>query len=432
MKRPVLCATDFSASAIRMSDAAAGLAAKLGVPLVLVHVRETYHAAEPDFAETLRVAARDRLRQEAGHLRERGIEVDERLLDGSPHEAILALCDELPVRLIMMASREDRVRPARWFFGGVVKNVIVGAKVPTLVVRDAAVIEEWLAGREPLRVFVAVNLSSFSDIPLLWVKQLAAIAPCDITVAYLNWIPDEVLRLGLAHVSLFEGSRELQAMLEHELRDRSREILGELPFRIRVEPRQGCINLPLIEMAQRVEADLFVVGTRLRTGFSRIFEEAVSVDILHKAPMGVAVVPLLETVVTVPTPVLERVLVPTDFTDEANFAIRYACSIVAPGGTVQLLHITHHLGVGEHEARERLKILIPPEAEQRGIVFERIVWSDLVIANGILQAATRLRSDVICVGARSRSGLTKPALGSTLRSLLNTSLIPVLLARKPI
>ena len=153
MTRPILCATDFSDSAIRMSDSAAGIAAKLNVPLVLAHVHQIVHAAEESLSSSLRMAARARLHAEATRLRTTGLIVEERLLDGPPHEAILGLCEKLDVRLIVMAAREDQERSARWSFGGFVKNVITGAKVASLVVRDPLAIEDWLAGNAPQRLF---------------------------------------------------------------------------------------------------------------------------------------------------------------------------------------------------------------------------------------------------------------------------------------
>lgn len=419
MSLPILCTTDFSPTSSRTVDAAAAVAIKLGTTLRLVHVSEDAQV------ET----AGEKLAAEAARLRKSGASVDEHLLAGAPHEAILEFSEKNPVRLIVMAARKNRERAVRWSFGGLVKRVITRSPVPTLVVRDPAVLEEWLEGSRALRVFVAVNLASFTDIPLLWVKEFAKIGPCEITVAYLNWIPDEVFRLGLPHISLFEGSRELQALLEKELTERCREILGDLPIATRVEPREGRVNLPLIEMARTEDADLFVVGTRLRNGFSRIFDEAVSVDILHQAPMGVAVVPLLESAVTPTTPVLDRVLVPVDFSDATSVAIRYASTIVVTGGTVHLLHVTHRHGMPEHAALDRLRSLVPEEATARGIHFETSVWSDPVPAHGIRQVAARLRSDVICIGTRGRSALAKSLLPSTAREILEKSDIPVLLVR---
>jgi nucleotide-binding universal stress UspA family protein len=415
-----------------MCDAAAAIAAKSNVTLVLVHACEAFFAVGETLSHSLHIAARDRLTAEAERLRQKGVTVEEQLLEGPANEAILELCERLPVSLVVMASQKKRELPARWFFGGKVEQVIRNSKVPTLIVRDPEVIENWLLGKKPLRVFVAVNLSSITEIPLLWVKQLAQISPCEITVAYLNWIPDEAIRLGLSHVPLFEESRELQAMIEHELRERCSEILCDLPVRIRVEPRWDRADLPLIDMAEIEKADLFVVGSRLRSGFSRIFGESVSVSILHNAPMGVVVVPLLETAVQTPLPVLDRVLVATDFTDAANLAIRYACTIVSPGGTIHLVHVRHRFGLSEEEATDQLRSLIPREAKERGIHFETAVWNDNVPANGITTLAARLRSDVICIGSKGCSGIVKNLLGSTAQAVLANSTIPVLLTRKPV
>ncbi len=51
---------------------------------------------------------------------------------------------------------------------------------------------------------------------------------------------------------------------------------------------------------------------------------------------------------------------------------------------------------------------------------------------GDRQVAARLRSDVICIGTRSRSALAKSLLPSTTRELLEGSDIPVFLVRTPL
>ncbi len=414
-----------------MGDAAAAIAKKTGETLVLTHVCGVSFAGGGAVPESLRMAAGSRLREEAERLRQTGVTVEEQLLEGSAEEAILALCDRLPVRLIVVASQRKREVPARWFFGGLIEQLTGSAQVPTLVVRDAGMIENWLSGKEPLRIFVAISLGSLTEIPLFWVKGLAEIAPCEITVGYLHWISDEVLRLGLSEAPLFEESPQLGVMLEHELRERAAGILGDLPLKILVRSRWGRAGLPLIDMAEMAEADLFVVGTRLRSGFSRIFGESVSTEILRHAPMGVAVIPLLSTVVDVPLPVPHRILVPTDFSGAANVAIRYACAISPEGGTVHLVHVLHRFGGPAEEFLERLVSLIPPESAGRGVHFETVVWRDDLPAQGILTLAARFRSDVICIGTHGSSGLVAKLLGSTAQEVLANSTIPVFLTRQP-
>jgi len=434
VKKKILCATDFSVPSILMSDAAAAIALKLGTQLILVHVLEPSAVAGDVLSESLEAAAKARLHTEAARLRMSGCEVEEVLLEGSTYEAITDFAERLPAGLVVMASHQKRELPKRWFFGGVVERVVKTSSVPTLILRDATRLNDWISGSKPLRIFVAADLSSSLDAPLLWAKDLTRIGPCEITVAYLNWIPDETIRLGLAATSsMFEGSYQLQTLLEKELRDKATRLVGDLPVQIKVEPRWGRADLPLIGMAELAHTDLFVVGNRRKTGglFS-LFGESVSLGVLHEAPMSVAVVPLVESVVDAPLPVFKRVLVPTDFSDLANHAIPYACSIVSPGGTVYVAHVASKNTLSVSDTSLQLDALVPSYAAERGIHFETILWHGESEPESIGQLAVRLGADVICIGSHGRSGISRAVLGSVAQEVLANSRCPVLVVRKPI
>ncbi len=433
MTRPFVCATDFSDAAALSANAAAALAARFGEPLVLAHVFESPGAVEESLVEPLRTAARKRLGAEAERLRQRGATVEEELLEGSPYEAIAGLAEKAAARLVVMASHRKRSLPARWFFGGVAERIVKTATVPCLVLRDPGFVEEWLSGQRPLRLFVGADLSAFMDAPLLWVKELAAIGPCEITVAYLNWVPDEASRLGLADrpASLLESSHQVQSILENELRNKVTRLLGELPVTIRVEPRWGRADLPLIDMAELSKTDLFVVGTRTKGIFARLFDESVSIGVLHHAPMAVATIPSsLPTPETAPPPSFDRVLVATDFSDTANHAIAYACSLTAPGGTLCLGHVAEPLGLDEAEAQRQLTALIPPHAAERGIRCETAVWHGRSAAEDIVHLTEHFEADAICIGSNGRSGVARALLGSVAQAVLSNSKRPVLVVRK--
>ena len=61
MNGPILCATNFSDPAIGMCDAAAAIAAKLNVTLVLVHACDAFLAGGETLSHSLHLAAQDRL-----------------------------------------------------------------------------------------------------------------------------------------------------------------------------------------------------------------------------------------------------------------------------------------------------------------------------------------------------------------------------------
>lgn len=431
MTSKILCATDFSAESARASDAAAVLAAKTGERLILLHVSGSSEAADKGLASALHLAAEDRLRAEADRLRETGAEVEEVVLDGSPSFALLDYLEESPGRLLVVASREKRTRPARWFSGGLIERIVKNSKIPTLVLRDPVVIEDWLSQDRPLRITIAVGSPTSSDVPLQWLKDLARIGPCEVTAVYLHWVPEETLRLGLRDSSLFENTRQLQTLLERELKERTREILGDLPVAIRVEPRWDRADLPLLGLAEAAEADLIIVGTRQRKGISRFVEESVSTGLLHRSPLNLAIIPLVESTVNRRLPVYDRLLVPTDFSDTANLAVFHAAAMAPPGATIHLLHVRDRIGLSPAEAADQLRALIPSEALERGIRFEIAVEEGRVPAETILQVAARRMIDIICMGSAGGNAISKVILGSVASEVTAASPRPVLLVPKP-
>lgn len=430
MKKKIICATDFSAEASRASDCAAALSVKTGDTLVLLHVSEPSRAAGESLTSSLHVAAKHRLHAEATRLRESGADVEELVLDGSPSQTLLAVLEDTPARLVIVASQEMRSAPARWFSGGLIERVVKNSRVPTLVLRDPSSLEGWLSGNRALKIFVGVGPNSIADIPLQWVKELAEIGPCEIVATYLHWVPDEAIRLGLHSHSFVENSYQLQKLLENELKQKTQEILENLPVTIHIEPRWGRADLSLIGLATQAEADLIVVGSRLRQGFSRLFDESVSVDLLHTSPLNLAVIPLLDSSAQRPLPIYDHILVPTDFSDAANQAILHACAIASPGATIHLLHVRNRFGVSLPEGTQQLQDLVPESARERGLKIETIIEDGDVPGEVILQVAARRMADVICMGSAGGNALSKVLLGSVASHVTATSPRPVLLVPK--
>ena len=95
-KAPIVCGTDFSATATEAVYIAAALARRLGIKLVLVHVEEFYGLAAVDpklFAEAL-PGKRTALDQEANRLRSLGTQVKEKLLSGSAFDQLVTAARE--------------------------------------------------------------------------------------------------------------------------------------------------------------------------------------------------------------------------------------------------------------------------------------------------------------------------------------------------
>ena len=431
---PIICGTDFSENARRAADVAAALAKRLGAPLRLVHASAIPHSP----------ITGEHLRAEAQRLHDAGADLTSEVIEGDADHVLAQVAQQHAARLMVVSSLGSR-KSARWLLGSVAERTAESAAVPTLVVRDAAPFEAWARGERALKVFVGADFSASSDAALRWVAELRQCGPCEFVAGYADWPPEEAARLGVSgQPGLLENPPALQGVLERDLQEKVTRLLGKENVRVEVRGNWGRADAPLVEMAIEAQADLIVVGTHQWHGLDRLRHGSVSRGILHHAPMSVACVPTPAAAPMAGPRIREcqRVLVAVDLNEPHGFAAPYGYSIVQPGGTVRLLHITAPLPamhrVGEKESAQRiaeseakLRALAPHEADARGIVTDVEVTESRETAEAICAAAERFDTDIICIGSHTRPGFTAKVLGSVALAVLQTSRRPVLIVWPP-
>lgn len=451
----VICGTDFSMPAEQAANAAAALAARLEETLLLVHSVESagLGASSPKVFDALFAHVGEQLQAEAVRLRTLGPTVNTELLSGPPDEALVKLARPSTTRLIVVSSLGRRA-PMRWLLGSVSEHTAERAAVPTLVVRAATPFVAWARGERALKVFVAMDFTASADAALRWVKEFGSIAPCEVVVGYVDWPPEQGTRLGGTGPQPLVGNPpEVQAILERDLKARVARLLGETPFRLRVEANWGRADTALIELARQEKADLLVTGTHQHHGLERLAGPSVSRGLLHHAPMSVACVPTPAAAPMAGPRIREckRVLVAVDLNEPHGFAAPHGYSIVQPGGIVRLVHnlvpfrlpnpmiggyYQDYPSKKKHvqlvaEAEAKLRALAPQEAEARGIVTEVEVTQSRETAQAICAAAERFGADIACIGSHTRPGFTAKVLGSVSLAVLQTSRRPVLVVWPP-
>jgi nucleotide-binding universal stress UspA family protein len=441
---PVICGTDFSRNAAQATSAAAAWAARSGRSLLLVHVADEFDALGRDQKkrEMLLEAVGRKLRAEAERLRATGITVEERVLVGNLAErAMLELASSEPAALVVVAA-VSKASFDRWTLGSVSESLAESLPSPTLVVRSATPFEAWASGERPLKVVVAADAGSASDAALRGVGDLGRIGPCAIVVAQVDQPQEEAERLGIdSPPGGLEQPAEVQGLLERDLGKRVRALLGGDGVRVVVEPLAGRPDARLIELATEEQADLLVVGTHQRRGFSRLLRGSVSRSVLRHAPMSVACVPTTAVRRAAAGQVDEcrRVLVAVDPADRHGIVTPSAYSIVHRGGTVRLLHNVvpfreptpqvHAQRVAE--AKAKLGALAPGDAVARGVTTELEISESRDTAAAVCAAAERFDADVVCIGGHTRPSFAARVLGSVSLAVLQGCRRPVLLVWPP-
>ncbi|HNQ74737.1 MAG TPA: universal stress protein [Verrucomicrobiota bacterium] len=441
----IVCGTDFSIHAASAADAAAAMAIRCKTPLELVHGLEpaTLEFLSKEGVDEVYARLRRKLGTEANRLRAGGTEVTEKMILGRPQEVLVNEASTSGADLIVVSSI-GRIAPSRWLVGSVAEKTAQLSRVPTLVVRDHDRLIAWARGKRKLTVFVGYDFSPSSDAALQWVAALKEIGVCRTVIAYVSWPPKETWRFGIGgHSGLTENEPEVRAMLERDLKERCTEVFGLGLPELRIVSSWGPVEEKLVELANAESADLIVLGTNQRHGLSRFWLGSVSRTMLHRTTTNLVCVPAPEEadLSRGQLPSYRRVLVPTDFSKQANRAIAYAYGVVPRGGEICLVHIVPPANVfqsgtpangGPQEKRKQklktqLQALIPKAAEKRGIKTRIEVAEHQHPDLAICQAAERFSANLICLGSRGRSGLKKKLLGSTTEGVMRRSPHPVLI-----
>jgi nucleotide-binding universal stress UspA family protein len=436
----VVLGTDFSESAKAAGVTAAALARTWGDALAIAHVLDdsVIPGLPEDVRETFAASISDHLHAEAVRLSSEGVTIEEHMLSGAPEQALTKLASQSDARLLVVSSLGRR--SAEWLLGSVAERTAAINPVPTLVVRSTAPFQAWARRERPLKIFVAFDFTGTAEAALCWIKCLAAAAPCEIVVSYIDRPLGEAGRLGITDQLLpTHNGPQVQRILERELTERVGAVLGEGVARVRVEPNIGRVDLRLVEIACEEQSDLLVAGTHQRHGLGRVAHPSTSRGLLRYAPMSVACIPAarVETGER-PSAVLRRVLAASDLSRDGSSAVPYAYGAVSPGGIVRLVHVLEPSRLMERrsiqivaEAEERLRAQAPSDAIARGVQTEVAVIEESDVAKGIRQEADRFGAHLVCIGSHGQSGLVKSVLGSIAQSVMAQSRRPVLIVRKP-
>lgn len=437
----ILCGTDLSEGAAEAALAAASLAARMQLPLALVHAVDPA-SARPELLQR----AERQLMDQAEHLRRSGVAVHVKVSSGAPDDVLIETCQQLKARWIVVGAHGQQRASGRRI-GLHTERVAQRAGVPVLVVREARPFRAWAVEQAPLRIVLGAELSLSTDSAVARVEELRALGPCGVRAVRLFWPPTEFQRLGFSGArSYLEIDPAVTRALTDELRDRlPRDGAG---YELRVEPHLGSLGERLASIAEQDGADLLVVGSHDRNVMERIWEGSVSHAALHHAHTAVLCVPFDESLCRT-APRAQRVLAVTDFSPLGNSAIALAYAVTEPSGTVHVAHVTpvrdptplefHDIFAFETSLQpsaagsdllQRLRALIP-QSEAGSKVSELHVLESDNQAEAIAQAAERLRVDLIVLGTHGRPALTKAMLGSVASSLLGLTRKPLVLAREP-
>jgi nucleotide-binding universal stress UspA family protein len=137
---------------------------------------------------------------------------------------------------------------------------------------------------------------------------------------------------------------------------------------------------------------------------------------------------------------IRRILVPTDFSDAAEHALRYALSLAAKlGAEIDLLHVwqlsvyaspSSDLAKGMEKDLSRDLEQLAGRYGAHGVVLRRHLRLGVPYL-AIVEASRDLGADLIVMGTTGRTGLAHFVLGSVAERIVRTAECPVLTVRYP-
>jgi nucleotide-binding universal stress UspA family protein len=402
---------DFSEQAAQARAVATVLCGRFGASLAVIHVVEPY-PTEPQ-EEALAEEARNKLRPIVEELRASGLEVEAEVTRGYPEEEIAAAALRLDAQLLVLGTQGRRA-PLRWILGSVAERTLQASEVPVLVVGDASGLVEWGNGTRPLRVTVGIESADPAPTILATAKWLQSAGACELTFVHV------------AARSLLAG--RLAALLERTIRTR----LGDLKGRIELVANGESLSASLAGFVTQHPSDLLLVGIHPRFELDVPRSAEVARALLRRRVGPVLGVPVPRPPIGAGIPAFRSVLAATDLSELGNRAVAHAYSI-AHGAPVTVLHV-HPLQRAmplDDERRAELELqvlaLVPGEAT-RATTNVVIVESDRP-AQAIVDTATRLGCDVLCMGSHGRSAVGRAVLGSVAEEVTHRFPRAVLLVR---
>jgi nucleotide-binding universal stress UspA family protein len=281
------------------------------------------------------------------------------------------------------------------------------------------------------RILVATDFSPHADRALAHALELAKLFGAELELFTSAYVPPQAL------AALALG---MSPGLVDDARSEAAQKLGALAGTLRARDfRTGSSfstdepSVAICARAAELGVDLVVLGTRGHTGLAHVVFGSVAERVAR-----LATAPVLTAHSDSPAPAPYRcVLVPTDFSPDADAALAWARALVArTGGKLVLLHAYDLASLasasGALAAASVEKALAESGrqklAELRATLGAGNVETVLSAARpdpAILETAERAGADLIAIGTRGRTGLAHVVLGSTAERVIRRAHAPV-------
>lgn len=295
----VLLAVDGSVNSALAARTAAGLSAKTGSELHVVHVAylvpPNWGSEVSDLASRLYEESREEARQEAQRLLDEQVKKTEDagrrvtkayVKEGRPDEEIVQLAEEIGAGLVVLGSRGLGLLK-RALMGSVSVSVVRHAHCPVLVVRGSGRESQDLPGR----ILLAVDGSREAKAAKETAAQISRAGGSELHVVFVLPTEQYVPRLGPEIPEDWKGSFERgQQRARAWLDQQAEQIEAEGSTVAGTHLALGRPQQEIVRLGDELDADLIVLGSRGLGGVRRALMGSVSDSVVRHSRCSVLVV----------------------------------------------------------------------------------------------------------------------------------------------
>ncbi len=291
------------------------------------------------------------------------------------------------------------------------------------------------------KIAIAVDFSTESLAALEHAVDLAERTGATLELLHAGFSPEIPERIpGALHSTYSRYETELRdSLAEDENRlvalRKKLEARGRIVSHILV---QGRADSALAEAAEQVGAQLLVAGTHGRSGVSRFLLGSVAERVVRLASMSVLIARGAP-----PEDGYARIVVPTDFSDQAERALELALDLAPAGARIDIVHacsvpapyMSGWTPAGERAFEETYAV----EARAHGMDLLKTIERDDVkarfhlrrdsAADAIVGWLTDNPADLVVMGSHGRRGISRLLLGSVAELTVRHADCSVLIAR---
>jgi len=302
----------------------------------------------------------------------------------------------------------------------------------------------------PLKMLLAVDGSEYTGMAVKTLKTLKLRGKTELTI--MTVVPEHTflggitLRRIMGNVAARARAHEAQDNKATALLQESVDLLGSTAMKVETLVARGNPAERIIEQAQKIHADLVVIGAKGTTNSPRFPLGSVAQKVMKYA--GTSVLLVREA-----TRRVKRVLLATDGSQYSDAAARFLISLPLPRQSLIILvtslqshmaalvkmptldieinrRILEELRAGEEEAARSLMAKTLKQFRSKGYDVESHVLHGEPAAE-ILAVARTLNPDLVVLGAKGLSGIETFLLGSVAQRVARFSRYSVLIVRVP-